>query len=524
MARKIKYPIGIQTFPEIISEGYLYVDKTALIHELVSTSKYVFLSRPRRFGKSLLMSTIEAYFQGKKVLFNGLKIDGLETEWEKYPVFHFDFSGNNFNNPQRIVEHIESYLNEFDKFWSIHTEGNISSRFRELIREAATISGKKVVILIDEYDKPVLDCLDISDLHSQMKAELRGFYSVIKASDQYIKFAMLTGITKFGKISVFSGINNLRDISLLPKYNGICGITDTEFHTDFVDSIRSFAEENDISPDDAWKIFKDMYDGYHFAVSGEFIYNPFSVLNAFNDGQVGSYWYASGSPAYLINLIESNPYRLDELDGVTRNEIELSDISDLTHDIVPLLYQSGYLTIKGAVSGSEIGIAPKEYILGFPNLEVNKAFWESLARRFFRGVDGCVSFNVRDCIRDIRDGNAENFMMRMQGLFADTASKPEKNKEIHFQNMMAIACKMMGLYVMTEVHSAAGRCDMRILTDRFIYLFEFKIDAAAEEAMAQIKGKGYAMPFSADRRTKILVGANFLTKTRTLDSWIIEKI
>lgn len=301
MAAKIKYPIGIQTFPEIISEGYLYVDKTAIIYDLVDTSKYVFLSRPRRFGKSLLMSTIEAYFQGKRKLFEGLKIGELEEKWEKYPVFRFDFSGNNFNNPQRVVEHIESYLNEFDKAWSVHTEGNISSRFRELIREVATVSGKKVVILIDEYDKPVLDCLDSADLHSQIKAELRGFYSVIKASDQYIKFAMLTGITKFGKISVFSGINNLRDISLLPRYNGICGITDTEFHSYFVDSIKTFAEENGISSDDAWKTFKDMYDGYHFAVPGEFIYNPFSVLNAFNDGQIGSYWYFCGSAPKLLS-------------------------------------------------------------------------------------------------------------------------------------------------------------------------------------------------------------------------------
>lgn len=523
MAMKIKYPVGIQTFSEIISEGYVYVDKTALIYDLVDTSKYVFLSRPRRFGKSLLMSTIEAYFQGKKELFEGLKIDVMEKKWDEFPVLRFDFSGNNFSDSQRMIEHIVSYLNEFDKIWSIHTHGNISSRFRELIREVARISGKKVVILIDEYDKPILDCLEDTDLNSQMKAELRGFYSVIKSSDQYIKFAMLTGITKFGKISVFSGINNLRDISMLPKYNGICGITDTEFHTCFEESIQTFADENGISPDVAWKAFKYMYDGYHFSVPGEYVYNPFSVLNAFNDGRISSYWYASGCPSYLIKVIERYSYRFDELDGEMRNEIELSDISDLAHDIVPLLYQSGYLTIKGAVAGPDSVIVPKEYILTFPNHEVNKAFWESLARRFFRGVDGRIAFNVSDCIQDIRTGEAENFMLRIQALFADTSSEPERNKEIHFQNMMAIACKMMGLFVMTEIHSAAGRCDMRILTDCYIYLFEFKIDATPEEAMAQIKEKGYAIPFSADSRTKILIGANFSTQTRTLDNWIIEK-
>ena len=244
---------------------------------------------------------------------------------------------------------------------------------------------------------------------------------------------------------------------------------------------------------------------------------PFSVLNAFKRNELDSYWYESGSPSYLIRLIEKYNYRLDRIEGERRTKIALKDISDVSRDFIPLLFQSGYLTIKDY--DSSFG----EFILGFPNEEVRRAFWTSLADHFFRGVGAEYVFNVRDCVRDIMEGNAEAFMTRMQSLFASTSSEPERNKEIHFQNMMAIACKMMGLFVLTEVHSSAGRCDMQILTDHFIYIFEFKIDCSAEEALAQIHDNGYAMPFAADMREKILIGANFLTKSRTLESWIIEK-
>ena len=347
MAGRIKYPIGIQTFRKIIESKYLYVDKTELVYDLANTNEYVFLSRPRRFGKSLLMSTLESYFKGERELFDGLKISYLEKEWIIHPVFRFDLSPTNYNHPQRLVDRIDNSLSAFERSYLLPTDGkNIAERFSNLISTAYYKTGQKVVILIDEYDKPLLDCLDDSQLHSKLKEELRGFYSVIKANDQYIRFAMLTGITKFGKLSVFSGLNNMRDISLLPKYNAICGIAESEFHRDFVDSIKEFAAENEISDEEAWKRFKTMYDGYHFASRGEFIYNPFSVLNAFNDGELNDYWFESGSPSYLIRLIEKNSYKLDSIDGERRTKIALSDISDTSNDFIPLLFQSGYLTIK----------------------------------------------------------------------------------------------------------------------------------------------------------------------------------
>ncbi len=519
MEKKDKYPVGIQTFSDIITGGYLYVDKTDMVYDLAENNRYVFLSRPRRFGKSLLMSTFESYFKGQRELFGGLKISAMEAGWESYPVFRFDLSGENFSSTGRLVSFMESCLESIGREYGLKSgQGSMAVRLSELIEQAFRLYGRKVVVLVDEYDKPMLDCLHDENVNEEIKAELRAFYSSIKRCDRYIRFAMLTGITKFGKVSVFSGLNNLRDISMLPKYNAICGISETEFHRDFQRSMANFAEENAISEPEAWTRFKTMYDGYHFAARGEYIYNPFSVLNAFNDGELGSYWFSSGSPSCLIKLIERYGYSLTSLEGARKSAIELNDISDISRDFVPLLYQSGYLTIKSYDAENE------EYVLGFPNKEVNKAFWSSLASRFFKGTGGETTFSVREFVRDINEGRIDLFMHRIKALFADTDSGPEKSKEIHFQNMMAIAAKMMGLFVRTEVHSAAGRCDMQILTDRQVYIFEFKINGTAEEALMQIHERQYYASFGADPRSVILIGANFLTATRTLGQWIIEKL
>ncbi|MDE6523623.1 MAG: AAA family ATPase [Muribaculaceae bacterium] len=413
----IRYPIGIQTFSKIISGRYIYVDKTEIVYRLANKYEYVFLSRPRRFGKSLLMSTLESYFKGEKELFKGLAIEKLEKDWISYPVFRFDLSPSNYGDPSKLIGMIENSLKIIAYDYSLPLEGSDNSvRFINLIKKAYEKYGQKVVILIDEYDKPMLDCLHDSDLSEKLKVELRSFYSVIKASDRYIKFAMLTGITKFGKISVFSGLNNLKDISMMPAFNAICGISESEFHHTFKDSIESFADEHEITEEEAWSKFKTMYDGYHFASRGEGIYNPFSVINAFDENKLKNYWFASGSPSYLIRLIERNNYRLDSIEGQTRKEDQLNDITDMSEDFVPLLYQSGYLTLKDYYEETN------EYLLGFPNKEVESSFWGSLASRFFRGIDGNPAFNVRKCLRDINEGRPEEFMLSMKSLFADTNS------------------------------------------------------------------------------------------------------
>ena len=524
MAKRIEYPVGIQTFSEIIEEKYLYVDKTDLIYELVHKSKYVFLSRPRRFGKSLLMSTLEAYFKGRKELFRGLEIEKLEEDWIEYPVFRFDLSGENYNDVKRLYIRINRCLLNIEKAYALHDDSeSLADRFESLIRQAYEKYGRRVVVLVDEYDKPMLDCLHDDPLHEAIKTELRGFYSVLKLSDEYIKFAMLTGVTKFGKVSVFSGLNNLKDISMLPRYNALCGISETEFHNNFAPSIKIFAEDHDLTEEGTWRRFKLLYDGYRFASRGENIYNPFSVLSAFDSEDFGYYWYSSGSPYYLIKLIERHHFILSNLEGVKRSGEELSDISHVSQDLVPLLYQSGYLTVKGYERAADETM-PGVYILGFPNQEVNKCFWSSLSTHFFRDYAQRSTFDVRSFLADVNQGRVEDFMVRLRSLFCDTNSEPEANKEIHFQNMMAIACKMIGLDVRTEIHSSRGRCDMQIETSAYVYIFEFKVDGSAEEALRQIREKDYAERYGSDPRTVYLVGANFSTETRTLNDWHIDTL
>lgn len=374
----IKYPVGIQSFPTMREENYLYVDKTKLVYQLANSFKFVFLSRPRRFGKSLLISTLEEYFKGNRELFKGLEIDSLESEWESFPVLRFDLSAANYNHPDVLINKISSYLDEMEERYGRSEEKELGDRFRKLITNAYRKTGEKIVVLIDEYDKPMLDSLHDDNLLDYLKSELRGFYSVLKESESMIRFAMLTGVTKFGKVSIFSGLNNLMDISMMPEFNEICGISEKEFHRDFKPSVKIFAEKNRISEEETFRRFKAFYDGYHFSSPSEDIYNPFSTLIAFVRNRLGAYWFATGSSTYLIKLIQRNHFLLRDMEGMKRTEAALSDITDSSSDIAPMLYQAGYLTIKDYDSNSDI------YTLGFPNKEVSKGFWDSLGEYFFR--------------------------------------------------------------------------------------------------------------------------------------------
>ncbi|MDE6770085.1 MAG: ATP-binding protein, partial [Muribaculaceae bacterium] len=399
------------------------------------------------------------------------------------------------------------------------TPGNVSRRFKLLLRKAYEKFGQLVVILIDEYDKPLLDCLHDDSVHESMRNQLAAFYSVMKASDQYIKFVMITGVSRFSTVFIFSALNNLDDISMLPEYNDICGITETEFHRYFPESVELFANKHQLSTEEVWAAFKREYDGYRFAHSGEFIYNPYSMLKAFRFKELGHYWFVSGSASFLVNLVKRHRFLLGDLEGAKRKASDLNDISTIGNDFVPLLYQAGYLTLKAYDPDS------KEYTLGFPNYEVSEGFWESLAKEFFIDRIGSRCFDANKFLNELYDGKPDAFMERLNALFADTDSQPESNKEIHFQNMMAIACKMLGLRVYTEIRSSAGRCDMTIETQRYVYIFEFKVDGSAEEALAQIRENDYAGRYGVDPRQIFLIGTNFSTKTRTLTlPWFIETL
>ena len=519
MGNMIKYPVGIQTFEKIIEGGYLYVDKTRYVHDLVNDNQYVFLSRPRRFGKSLLLSTIQAYFEGRRKLFAGLAVAGLEKAWDSYPVLRFDLSGESYEHPAKLEGKLNLLLREYeDIYGKEEDEVSVGSRFRGIIRRAVEKTGRKAVVLIDEYDKPLLETMHEEELHESARLRLRGFYGVLKESDEFIRFAMLTGVTKFGQVTVFSGLNNLRDISMLDRYNEICGISETEFRKYFAASVKDFAMAKGTTEEKVWELFRNNYDGYHFSETGCGMYNPFSVLNAFKDNRISNYWFRSGSPDYLIKLFKRNHYVLNELEGQRRTESQLLDMTNPDRNVVTLLYQSGYLTIKDYDPMFE------EYILGFPNNEVRTGFWSSLYDNYVFNGSNRTAFDMSRFVRDVFDGKATEFMERLQALIASLSPGTLKDKEIYFQNILQVVFSMMGFHTRTEITMASGRADMTVETEKYIYIFEFKIDSTAEAALAQIKGKRYSAPFNTGTHKVILIGANFSSTTNLLSDYIIEEL
>ena len=532
MAQKINYPIGIQTFEEIIQEGYLYVDKTALVYDLAKNNKYVFLSRPRRFGKSLLVSTLEAYFQGRKELFKGLAMETLEKDWIQYPVLRFDLSGESYDCPKKLKDKISFTLSSYEKTYGRNSEAkSLAARFEALIKQAKLKASQKVVILIDEYDKPMVDNIHDDSLMEDFRKELRGFYSVLKSNDAFIHFAMLTGVTKYSHVSIFSGLNNLKDISLNPKYNAICGVSETEFRNYFGPSIRNFSEATKWPEDTVWKVFKTKYDGYHFCGEGEGIYNPFSILWAFDDNKLGDYWFRSGTPDLLAKVLLKNNYNLKDLEGREFTETQLSDLTNPDKDYHALFFQAGYLTIKGyrpaTLNPVTCADTPEKFILGFPNREVMTGFWSSLYQNYLFTNRPTTPFDETGFIQAVETGDPEEFMTRLQALLSELSqgNTPKENvrlKEINFQNDLQIIFRMLGFQVQTEITVSSGRIDMTVETPSYVYLFEFKTDSTPEAALKQIKDNDYATKFASDSRRIFLIGANFSTETNSLTSFLIE--
>ena len=358
------YPIGIQNFESLRNDGYLYIDKTALVYELVSSGRYYFLSRPRRFGKSLLISTLEAYFQGRKELFTGLAMEKLEKEWKRYPILHLDLNAQKYDKPDSLDNILNDRLAEWEELYgSRPTEVSPSLRFKGIIRRAREKEGQDVVILIDEYDKPMLQAIGNEELQNAYRNTMKAFYGVLKSMDGYIKFALLTGVTKFGKVSVFSDLNNLEDISMDRKYVSLCGITENELHTGFEEDLHELAATQGMSYEETSKEMKERYDGYHFTANSEGIYNPFSLLNTFKKMQFGNYWFETGTPTYLVELLKQNRYNLEKIENVETSADVLNSIYN-DGSAIPVIYQSGYLTIKGY--DKVFGL----YSLVFPNREV----------------------------------------------------------------------------------------------------------------------------------------------------------
>ena len=507
------YPIGIQSFSGIRNNGYVYVDKTAALYKLASTGKYYFLSRPRRFGKSLLVSTMEAYFSGKKDLFKGLAIESLEKDWTEYPVLHFDFSGKSYSKQDSLSDILNIHLDQMEKQYEVDVVSEAcDSRLKGIIEAAYKKTGRKAVILIDEYDKPIIDNLTRPELRESFRETLEGFYGTLKTKDDFIRFGFLTGVTKIGKMSVFSGLNNLNDISMDDCYSDICGISETELQEYFDESIQSLALKYGITKDECYGRLARMYDGYHFCENSIGVYNPFSLLNTFNKMKFGEYWFETGTPSFLVQYLKDGNYNLANMSRANVSKSRLTGINYANPEPIALMYQSGYLTIKNYDQEFQT------YCLDYPNKEVETGFLESLSQLFTPSLNEGI-FSVPRFVIALRNGDTEEFMNLFTAFLSDNSYQIQGELELYFQNTMSIMFKMMGLYVKTEYNTSNGRIDIVIETDKFVYIIELKRDQSPDDALQQIEAKGYAKPFIASGKQIIKLGINFSSATRTVDGW-----
>lgn len=529
----MKYPIGIQSFDLIINEGYLYIDKTKLIYDLVHNGKIYFLSRPRRFGKSLLVSTLECYFKGRKDLFKGLAIDGLETEWKEYPVFRIDFNGKNFTDGGELEKTLTGFVETQEAIYGKDPfYDTLGDRFCYVLKAAHEKTGRRAVVLIDEYDKPLLDVLDtgletIINGHKRKVEDwnrevLKGFYSVFKAADEHLQFVLLTGVTKFSQVSVFSGFNQPDDISLSARYDTLLGVTEEELHTVFKEQIKEMALGYELTEDEMKAKLKRQFDGYHFSRRLIGVYNPFSVLRAFNEMWIDDYWFKTGSPTYLVRLLAHCNENINELVGRYYTPQDFDDYKADVERPLPMIYQNGYLTIK------KYKRLTNSYLLDFPNDEVRRGFVTLLTSSYLKPKESPGSW-VLQVIDAMESGDLE----QIKNLFTSfLASIPysqrrkddEREKERYFQYTFYLILRMISSYtIFVEKEQSEGRVDCVIETSNDVYIFEFKLDGSAEAAINQIKDKGYAREYEASRKRIHLIGCDFSSKTGIIDGWkVIE--
>ncbi len=514
-----KLPIGIQTFEKIRNEGYLYVDKTRMVWNLASMGVAYFLSRPRRFGKSLLISTFEAYFEGRRDLFEGLAIEKLEEKWDRHPVLHLDLNARKYERPEDLIAMLNQYLEKWEaKFGNEKKDRAPEERFEYIIQRACEQTGKGVVVLVDEYDKPLLQSLHNEELLEAYRATLKAFYGVLKSADKYLRFVFLTGVTKFSQVSVFSDLNQLNDISMDYDSGTLCGITHEELVNNFSPEIEALAKVNGLTKEEAIEQMTRQYDGYHFHPNADGVYNPFSVLNAFYKKEFGNYWFQTGTPTFLVKSLQQADYDLRTLmDGVETPAINFTEYRAEANNPIPLIYQSGYLTIKEYDRRFQI------YTLGFPNDEVRYGFLNFLVPYYTPVTDDKKNFYIGQFIKELENGETDAFMQRLEAFFADFPYELNDKTERHYQVVLYLIFKLMGQFTQVEVRSAKGRADAIVQTPKFVYVFEFKLNGTAEEALQQINDKGYAVPFQSDNRQIVKVGVEFSAETRNVNRWLVEE-
>ncbi|MBQ5642710.1 MAG: ATP-binding protein [Bacteroidaceae bacterium] len=513
----MKYPIGIQHFESLREEGYVYVDKTRIIHDIVSKGRYYFLSRPRRFGKSMLISTLKAYFEGKRELFQGLAMEQLEQEWRVHPVLRLDLNTEKYDSLDSVDKKLDREFKIWEDLYGADpAETTLPMRFEGIIRRAYEKTGERVAILVDEYDKPLLQAISNKALQDEYRATLKSVYGALKSMDECIKFALLTGVTKFSKVSVFSDLNNLNDISMDHRYSELCGISEKELHQYFREDIQKMADKEGISYEEISERLRQNYDGYHFAPNTRGMYNPFSILNVLARLQFGSYWFETGTPTYLVELLQKNDYALEEIDNIVVDIDSISGIDATDTDAIPVIFQSGYLTIK------DFDPRFQSYTLGYPNKEVEMGFTKFLLPYYTGRRATRSAFEIKNFVREVESGDIDGFFTRLRSFFSDTTYEVIRLQELHYSNVLYIVFKLLGFYTQVEYHTNNGRIDLVLQTPDYIYVMEFKLNGTAEEALQQINDKGYALPFASDARTLYKIGINFSAETRNLDRWVVE--
>lgn len=512
MAKRIKYPVGIQTFEKIIKEDYVYVDKTALVYELVTSGQYYFLARPRRFGKSLLLSTIQAYFEGKKELFEGLAISELEEDWEKYPVIRLDLSAYNPKQENHIEMILDTQLSRYEEIYGI-TRPDVSydQRLNRLIFSLFQKTGKSVVVLIDEYDAPLTAHIAEPTMFEDRRNILRSVYSNLKSMDEYLKFVMLTGITRYSKTSVFSGLNNLDDISSDEYYGSICGLTENEIKSFFNSGVEDMARKMNTSSENMLNILKYNYDGYHFTSECVDVYNPFSILQSLKKNKIGLYWYQSGKATLIVNLIKDTPHLLSRELNRSVGESLLSEIDIATSSPTALMFQAGYLTIK------DWNPVAKMYTLGIPNQEVKEGLYSDLAVDGLGVAPAVLSTSIWEVKSLLMKGEPEEAFERLKSFLGGIPYLMTQNKpEIFYENNLFLILSLIGIDTTVECHTSEGRIDMVLKFPDYIYVIELKLDSSAKVALDQIDTNHYTVPFAYDGRKIIKAGINFSSNTRNI--------
>ena len=517
-----KLPVGVQSFEILRKENFLYVDKTEFVYKLAAEGRQYFLSRPRRFGKSLLLSTMRAYFEGKKELFTDLKIAGLEQDWIKYPVFYFDFNQNKYESSFDLAAVLDVHLSKWEEIYGKNpniAKENLPSRFNVLLEAAHKKTGLGVVVLVDEYDKSLLE--SDGDALEKSRSLFKGFFGNLKSCDEHLRFVFITGVTKFSKVSIFSDLNQLNDISFDEDFASICGITQNELESIFDSEIQKMANRFSLSYEVCLSELKRMYDGYRFHPNGEGLYNPFSLINAFFKKEFGTYWFSTGTPTFLLKKLKESDFdpRNFSTDELCATQLALQDYRTDNPNPVPLFYQTGYLTIKSYDS------IYQEYHLGYPNDEVRYSFLECLVPYFTKATQDSSSLCVSQFCKDVQGGEIDSVMTRFKSLFAKLpySSKTDDTViEQNFQNVIYIVFVLMGHFVDVEQHYSLGRADCVVQADNYVYIFEFKRDKSADEALRQIEEKQYAAPFASDNRKIFKVGVNFDSKEKNISEWKVK--